>query len=151
MSQFTIRRPEEGEVLNVVGDRMRFLVDSDATDGKCCIFELFTDPGVGPPLHRHGRDDEFFHIVEGTVKFVVDGKEVVLGPGASVLAPRGSVHAFRNVGNAPSRMIVMCFPGGLEGPFREVDRLTRDGMATPKAIVLAFKKFDLDILGPPLA
>lgn len=114
------------------------------------MFELHTNPGVGPPLHRHGRDDESFFVVEGTVKFVVDGREFVLGAGGFALAPRGSVHAFVNVGASPSRMLVTCCPAGLEGPFRVADRLVREGRMTPEALAAAFREYDLEFLGPPL-
>jgi mannose-6-phosphate isomerase-like protein (cupin superfamily) len=150
MSEAMIRQSGEGEVLNVVGERIRILADSAMTDGKCVIFENISEPGSGPPLHRHGRDDEFFFVVEGTVKFLVDGQESVVSAGGAALAPRGSVHAFANVGTQPSRMIITCCPGGLEGPFREADRLQREGRVSPESLAEVFGRFDLEILGPPL-
>jgi mannose-6-phosphate isomerase-like protein (cupin superfamily) len=150
MNQSIVRQPEQGESLDVVGDRLRILVDSSDTGGKCVVFECITDPGKGPPLHRHGRDDEIFFIVEGTLKFVVDGVESTVSAGGCVLAARGSAHAFVNVGKSPSRMIITCCPGGLERPFREADRLGREGSASLEAITTEFRKFDVEILGPPI-
>ncbi|MCO6437451.1 MAG: cupin domain-containing protein [Phycisphaerae bacterium] len=150
MSTPLVLSPDQGEILNVVGDRVRILADSSMTDGRCVVFENTTDPGNGPPLHRHGRDDEHFFVVEGTVKFAIDGREVVLTAGGSVFAPRGSVHTFMNAGTTPSRMIITCCPGGLEGPFREADRLAREGRVTPETLAEAFRKFDLEFVGPPL-
>ncbi len=140
----------QGEVLNVVGETIRILADSRATGGACLIFENVTPPGQGPPLHRHGRDDEYFFIVEGSVKFSLDGKETTVGAGAFVHAPRGSVHTFRNVGAQPCRMLVICLPAGLEGPFRAADRLAREGRVSPETLAAAFGAFDLTIHGPPL-
>ncbi|HUO06742.1 MAG TPA: cupin domain-containing protein [Phycisphaerae bacterium] len=140
----------EGEYLSVVGESIRILLDSNATGGKCVMFENISPVGNGPPLHRHGRDDEYFFVLEGTMKFIVDGRESIVKAGGATFAPRGSVHAFSNIGNAPCRMLVMCTPGGLEGPFREVDRLGRDGSVTMEALVAAFKRFDLEFVGPPL-
>src|SRR5690349_11660584 len=51
-------RPEDGERLLIVGDRVRILADGDSTGGQCAIFEAVTAPGVGPPLHRHALEDE---------------------------------------------------------------------------------------------
>ncbi|TWT45373.1 Quercetin 2,3-dioxygenase [Phycisphaerae bacterium RAS1] len=141
----------EGEILNVVGDRIRILADSKASGGACVVFEEITAPGGGPPLHRHGRDDEWFFVIDGRAKFSVDGRETIVGPGGFVFAPRGCVHTFRNVGDGPSRMIISCVPGGLEGPFREADQLAREGRATPETLAAAFRKFDLEFVGPPLA
>lgn len=145
-----IRQPGEGECLSVVGETIRILVDSMMTGGKSVVFENTSPVGNGPPLHRHGRDDEFFFVIKGTMKFMVDGHETVVSEGGAVFAPRGSVHAFVNIGSAPSRMLTVCYPGGLEVPFREVDQLTREGKATMEGIIAAFKKFDLEIMGPPL-
>jgi len=145
-----VRQPGEGELLNVVGDRVRILADSAMTGGKCFICELCTDPGHGPPLHSHGRDDEHFFVAEGTVKFVVDGREFVVGAGGFAFAPRGSIHAFANIGKAPSRMIVTCCPGGLEVPFRAADTLAREGRMNPDTLAAAFRDFDLEFVGPPL-
>ncbi len=145
-----IRQPGQGEFLSVVGETIRILADSAATGGKCVVFENISPAGSGPPLHRHGRDDEAFFVVEGTVKFSVNGTETVLNAGGFAFAPRGSVHTFLNVGPGPCRMIITCTPGGLEVPFRECDALARQGKVTPEAVTAAFKNFDLDIMGPPL-
>ncbi len=96
--------PYGGEILSVVGERIRVLADAASTGGRAAIFEETTAPGMGPPLHRHGRDDEYFFVVEGTVKFVVDGREFTVEAGGFALAPRGSTHTFRNVGSSPSKM-----------------------------------------------
>jgi mannose-6-phosphate isomerase-like protein (cupin superfamily) len=145
-----VHQPGKGETLHVVGETIRILVDSAATGGACLVFENTSPPGSGPPLHRHGRDDEAFFVVEGTVKFSVNGQEAMLGPGGFAFAPRGSIHTFLNVGPGPCRMIITCTPGGLEVPFRECDALARQGRMTPEAVTAAFQKFDLDIMGPPL-
>lgn len=53
-----IHRPGEGERLSVVGESIRILMDSRMTGGKSVVFENTSPVGNGPPLHRHGRDDE---------------------------------------------------------------------------------------------
>lgn len=37
-----------------------------------------------------------------------------VGPGGTVFMPRGVVHTFKNVGDEPSRMLVMTTPSGFE-------------------------------------
>lgn len=142
--------PDAGEVIHVVGERIRILADSAGTGGRFFVFEEVTPVGKGPPLHRHGRDDELFFVLDGRVRFHVDGRESTVGPGGFAFAPRGSVHSFVNVGDAPSRMVITCSPGGLEGPFRDADRLGSAGMATPERLEAAFRAFDVEFLGPPL-
>jgi mannose-6-phosphate isomerase-like protein (cupin superfamily) len=142
--------PAEGERVGVVGSTVRVLADASVTGGRCFIFEEHTPPGVGPPLHRHGVDDEFFFILEGRYRFVLDGREFLAEPGAFVSAPKGSVDTFVNCGASPGRMLLVTMPAGLEGPFRETQALEKLGPPTPEALAAVFAKFGLGILGPPL-
>lgn len=141
-------RVGEGERLNVVGDRVRVLLDSRGSGGASAAFEVITEPGGGPPLHRHEREDEMFYVLEGEGTFAVGDKRLKVGAGGYVFVPRGSVHTFGNCGPGVLRMIVVCTPGGLEGPFREADKL--GAAATPEAVMAAFVRHGVEFLGPPI-
>lgn len=144
--------PEEGELIEIVGDRARILVDGEATGGQCAVFEAISAPGAGPPLHRHAHEDEYFHVQEGTVKFSINGKTFIGRPGAFVLAPRGSVHTFVNAGTGPSRMLISVTPAGLERPFRENAALfRRNPQASPAEIEAIFNRYGVEFVGPPLS
>lgn len=149
-----IRQQSEGETLSVVGDQLRVLADSASSGGACAIFEETCGYGMGPPLHRHTREDEHFYILAGLYKFSVNGQESILGPGGYAFAPRGSVHTFVNItppsAPTPGRMLIVCTPGGLENPFRACDRLGKSGNPPMDAIVEVFKHHDIEFLGPPL-
>lgn len=138
-----------GEVLNVVGDYVRILADGTCTNNQCVVFEEIAQPGGGPPLHTHDLEDEFFFVIEGTVKFSVDGKESIVGPGGFVCATRGSIHTFKNIGATPSRMIISCTPAGLEIPFREAARLPESEL-TPERLTEIFGRAGIRFVGPPL-
>lgn len=143
--------PTDGHLCAIVGDRVRILADSEATGGQCAIFETITSSGVGPPLHRHAHEDEYFVVQAGRVKFLIDGTEYIAEPGAFVLAPRGTVHSFVNIGKEPSRMIVTVTPGGLERPFREnAELFLRNAQASPAEIAAIFGRYGVELLGPPL-
>jgi quercetin dioxygenase-like cupin family protein len=143
--------PVEGERLNVVGDAVRVLADASVSGGRCSIFEITTQPGAGPPLHRHGVDDEYFYIIEGRYTFVGDGVRREAGPGTFIRAARGSVHTYVNAGDAPGRMLVITSPSGLEEPFRETHRRTAAGETlNPDSLTAIFAAFNLTIHGPPL-
>lgn len=143
--------PDEGERLNVIGDRVRVLTDGRSSGGRLLIFEECSGSGDGPPLHRHSHDDECFYILSGRYKFVCDGREFMAEPGAFVCAPRGSVHTFVSCAadGGESRMLIICTPPGLEGPFRECDA-AGPGIGTEAAIA-AFGRFDLSFVGPKLS
>ena len=94
-----------GEIIDIVGDRARILIDGSATNNLCTTFEAISSPGLGPPLHRHANEDEYFFVCEGTVKFIVNGEIMIGQAGAFAFAPRGSIHTFVNAGPSSSRML----------------------------------------------
>lgn len=140
-------QPHEGERLTVVTDTVRVLADGAATAGRVFIFEEIAQPGNGPPLHRHGIDDEYFFVLEGTFTFVLEGRRIVATQGAFVAAPKGSLHTFTNSGTSVGRMLIITTPPGLEGPFRETSRMEQP---TPEKLTEAFGKFQVSFEGPPL-
>lgn len=142
--------PNEGETINVVGDGIRILADAHATGGRCFIFECTTPPGGGPPVHRHGVDDEFFFILAGRYRFLLDGKTIEAQPGSFVSAPRGSLHAFTNIADTPGRMLIITSPAGLETPFRRTHEASTSGPLTPDKLGAIFEAFNLTIHGPPI-
>jgi quercetin dioxygenase-like cupin family protein len=145
--------PDAGERFEIIGGGVRVLIDGESSGGRCCMFECPVPPGGGPPLHRHEREDELFYVLEGRFKFSVDGNVFVAETGAFACAPRGSVHAFRNLGTATGRLLVTCTPAGLEAPFRAV-RVPPPGSGTPaltpEQISREFARAGVTIVGPPL-
>ena len=144
-------RPDEGERIDFMGERVRVLADGTSTGGRCFIFVETSAPGFGPPLHPRGVGDEFFYVLPGRYRFVMDGREFVAEPGAFVAAPRGSLHGFVNAGPGEGRMLVITSPAGLEGPFRESQAAERRGPLTPEVLTAIFGKFNLTFEGPPVA
>ena len=145
--------PEAGERFTIIGGGVRVLLDGEASGGRCCMFECPIPAGDGPPLHRHEHEDELFYVLEGRFKFSVDGKVFIGEAGAFACAPRGSVHAFRNVGSTTGRLLVTCTPAGLEVPFRAVrdpESGSHKTPLTPNQVMEAFGKHGITFVGPPL-
>jgi len=146
--------PGEGrtpEPLHVFGATLTIKVSSRDTDGAFAVFEGITQPLTGPPLHIHHDQDEYWRVLEGTFRFVVDGREIVAGPGADVFAPRGSVHTFQNIGDTPGRTLATVVPGGADLFFEEIDRtVPRGAKPDPVALAPLFAKYNLELAGPPL-
>lgn len=145
--------PDAGERFTIIGGGVRVLLDGESSGGRCCVFECPIPPGDGPPLHRHEREDELFYVLKGRFKFSVDGQEFFGEPGAFACAPRGSAHAFRNVGSVLGLLLVTCTPAGLEIPFRAV-RDPQPGenrpVPTPEGAAAEFGKHGITFLGPQL-
>jgi len=68
----------------------------------------------GPPAHAHEAEDDGFYILEGELTFLVEGEDVVAGPGTFVLVPPGVAHTFANHGNAAARMLNIHAPAGFD-------------------------------------
>jgi quercetin dioxygenase-like cupin family protein len=80
------------------------------TNDQFSLAEYLVMPGSGPPLHVHSREDESFWILQGRIAFAVAGQRIDATAGSFVFAPRGIPHTFRNVSDAPAKMLLMVTP-----------------------------------------
>jgi mannose-6-phosphate isomerase-like protein (cupin superfamily) len=98
----------------------------------------------GPPEHFHLYQDEWFYVLEGEVRFRVDGKETLVRPGESVLGPRRVPHCFAGTGEKPARMLITFTPAGkMEEFFRAV--AVPNG---PKMDAPLFARYEMQYVGP---
>ena len=107
----------EGRVLHAFGEEIVMHLDSENTGGKLNLWTELTPPAGGPPPHYHENEDEWFVVQDGRVEFFSDGKWTEFGPGSILFMPRNHVHAFRNVGETTSRMLLTTAPGGFDRYF----------------------------------
>ena len=117
----------EGRSIWVVGDLYTIKASGEETGGAFALIEARVPPGGGPPPHVHHREDEAFYVLEGELRFHVDGRDITAGAGSWVTLARGSLHHFKNVGDRPARMLIVVTPAGLERYFLEVGREAGDG------------------------
>jgi mannose-6-phosphate isomerase-like protein (cupin superfamily) len=115
---------DAGEALDIFGLGLVVKVEPEA--GGLFLAEHSIPPGLGVPLHVHAVDEEVFVIRSGTLTLLgVEGRHMV-GPGTTVLLPRGVAHGFRNDGDTPVSMLVILTPGaGAASMFRALHRVTR--------------------------
>ena len=140
-----------GRPIHVLGNEVMIKISSRDTDGAFTVFEGYTRPLQGPPLHRHRSHDEWWYILEGEYKFEVDGREIYARAGDTVFAPRGSVHTFQNIGTQSGRTLTTAVPGGIDLFFEELETAARRGAVPDRAKMLPiFEKHEQELLGPPL-
>ena len=77
-------------------------------------------PGGGPPPHIHHREDESFHVLEGSLTVQVGGNTITASAGDFAYLPRGIAHGFKNNGDGYAKALVLTMPAGLEDFFAEV-------------------------------
>ena len=115
----TIRKPNEGRTIAVVGDVYRFLATSEDTNGKYAMWEALVPPGGGPPPHVHSREEESFYILEGEITFQIGEEREVATAGVFANMPVGTPHSFKNESGKPAKMLITVAPAGLEEMFFE--------------------------------
>ena len=127
----TLRQPNEGQTVAIVGDVYRFLATGDETDGRYAMFEAVVRPGGGPPPHIHSREEESFYVLEGEISFQVGDERIIAKAGTFANMPVGSLHSFRNDTDKLARMIISVAPAGLEKMFLEVGQPVAFGQQAP--------------------
>jgi mannose-6-phosphate isomerase-like protein (cupin superfamily) len=68
-------------------------------------------------LHYHERTDEFYYIIDGTGRMVLDDEEIELHPGVVVYVPRGVRH--KAVGRLT--VLTVCIPRGVLHDIHELE------------------------------
>lgn len=150
----TVIRPGEGPIIAAgMGDEYQIKITRDLSAGALLVMDAAIEPGGGPPLHVHLRDDEWFSITTGEVAFWNGREAITAGPGAFVYIPRGRPHTFKNRSTAPARMLIGVTPADAEDFFRAFGQLNPDGthpsdMEIGKRILALAPRFGLEILGP---
>lgn len=145
-----VRRNEdaEGSPFSFLNGRFDSKVTAAETNGALCIFDTTrTEPG-GPPLHVHHAQDEWFFVTEGDFEFQVGEERLQLGPGDSVLGPRGVPHCFANVSPTGRLVIVFQPAGSMEAFFHEG---SQRGPMTPADFAALSARHGMTVVGPPIA
>jgi quercetin dioxygenase-like cupin family protein len=131
-----IVRQNDARVLHAFGEEVTIHLDGERTAGKITVWTEITPAGGGPPPHYHLNEDETFHVIEGRVSFLLDGKWHEVGPDGTAFMPRGVVHTFKNVGDQPSRMLISTTPSGIEKFFvRCAEEFARPGKPDMSRVV----------------
>ena len=68
-------------------------------------------------LHYHAQTDEFYYIISGTGKMVLDDEEIEVHPGVVVYVPRGVKH--KAVGELT--VLTVCIPRGVLADIVELE------------------------------
>jgi len=121
MSEIRITGPDDGEVALSGPVSLRILEDGGTTAHRLGVAEIVLAPHTdGPPQHRHGRHDEGFYVVSGTVRFTSGEKWFDAPARTLVMVPPGAPHSFANPGDEPAVVLNTFTPDLYIGYFREL-------------------------------
>jgi len=119
-------------------DYATFRKTSEETGGECTLIEVEVAPGGGNAPHYHKTYAEHFEVLEGILEVMVGGETRVLRPGERAVAPKNTLHNFRNPTGEPTTFLVELRPGsaGFEKALKASYGLAADGLTradgTPK-------------------
>jgi quercetin dioxygenase-like cupin family protein len=104
------------------------------------VTEVTIRPGEEPPFHIHQKEDEWFYLLEGEVRFHVGTENYQGLAGTFVSFPRGIPHTF-TVESPSAHFLVLNTPGGFEHMFEL-------GPRTPDEAVHAMATYGMDVVAP---
>ena len=85
--------------INKNGETLIITKSSKETGGQFTEFEGTEEPGVGPPMHVHFRQEEKVKVVKGKMRIKTLTKEFSLTEGQEYMFTPGEAHHFWNEGD----------------------------------------------------
>jgi len=150
------------EIINIrTGQRMIFRKTGKDTDGHLLEIECFNLPSaVKEPEHVHPSQESTFEVISGKMSFKVNGQTHIVGPGESIVIPKGTPHFFWNDSGTEVHSI-QCFRPALhiDNFFRTFFALARENKLNKKGLpnlflvsIISLKhKEEIRLVKPPWA
>ncbi|MGZ3691745.1 MAG: cupin domain-containing protein [Pseudobdellovibrio sp.] len=131
---------------------VRYFKDA-AKEKQMGAFELIVPPKANvPPAHSHSQNEEMVYVIEGVLRYSVDGVSRDLKVGDSMFTPKNSVHGFSNPFDQTAKAIVVLSPDVGAQYFRDVAEIVNTGGPPDKAkLVAVMEKYGLKIAAPPVS
>ncbi len=143
-------QPQEQPVLKVGQIDIRYLIDGTATGAGVGVFEMTVPAGARvPPAHSHRDNEEVVYVLDGVLRYTVDGETRDLKPGERMYTPRGAVHAFSNPHESAARALVILTPDIGAQYFRDVAEVANaPGAPDPAKLAAVMTRYGL-VPAPP--
>ena len=129
-----ISRPSEVPTATAFGWDVKFMAQSQDTNGGFAAFVWSLKPGEGPRPHWHAVQDEYFYVLSGTYHFKIGDEEYELNQGDLGFVLRGFIHTFKNSGQTLGQLLEWSIPGVNEEWFKAISKIQASGKATPELI-----------------
>ena len=125
---------------------VRFMIDGAEADDRFSLVEHpMSARALAAPMHRHGREDEYSYVLEGSIGALL-GDAVVIGkPGDLIFKPRNQWHTFWNAGDKPARILEIISPAGFEKFFQELVDMGGVANAQPQALGELCGRYELEM------
>lgn len=146
----------QGRALWHLGALLTFKALGAETHGQFWALEGLADKHLAVPLHTHSREDEFWFVLEGEIRFVIGDESRIGGPGTFVYIPRNMPHTFQILSET-ARWFGVGTPAGLDQWFFETGEPARSLTLPPAPtappnvamIVATLQQYGTETVGPP--
>jgi quercetin dioxygenase-like cupin family protein len=145
--------PLEGEAIWFNGALQNIKVPGEWSDDAFSLVEVVSPRGRATGLHTD-PSHETFYVLEGSIRFHVDGAEQLAEAGDTVAIRRGVPHAFI-IASETARFLVLNTPGGQDRFFQAGGEpaSSRDFASAPpddhERTMAAARAHGVSMLGPP--
>jgi len=143
------------------GQRMIFLKTAKETNGDLLEIDSFNPKtDLREPIHIHPKQESSAEVISGKLHFLVNGKELIIGPGERMTIPAGVPHCFWNEDDTEAHSIQRFSPAlTIDEFFESFFALSRDGKLNAKGIpnffhtslIMLKHKNDIRVTNPPWA
>ncbi|MFE3217803.1 cupin domain-containing protein [Streptomyces antimycoticus] len=115
--------------LSSPGGSTHYLATSESTGGEFGLYKVEMGPrSGGPRTHFHKSISESFYILSGKLELYNGEKWITGREGDFLYVPVGGLHAFKNVSDEPTSMLLLFAPGApREEYFERVAEMTQRG------------------------
>ena len=149
LEPFAVQAGDGTLLATPTGDSVHVKTTTRSTHGSLTVMEFVISPKNGPALHTHVREDEVWYVLEGDFRFKAGDATFRVSTGGMAFGPRGTPHAFQNLGDVPGRLLVITSPSGAERLFEQYAELP--GPVSPEQLLELGHANWVDFVGPPLA
>ncbi len=124
------------------------VISKKDTDNALSVFAFTGYAKIGPSLHMHFHQDEFFYVVEGNYRFVAGEETMELKEGDTIFLPRNIPHTWIQLTEQGKLLYGVQPAGTLEEFFKEMNELKKP--PTEKESQESHLRHGMKLIGPPL-
>ena len=148
-----------GQLMWFLDSLVTVRLSANAGADRISIIEHHLPHGSSPPMHVHHNEDEVFHVLDGTMRFRIDGQDIIAHAGQIILAPKGVPHSYRVESIQGARCLTITRGGDFERMVREMAKPAATADLPPsgqpalpmvQALAMACARNGIDIVGMPL-